>query len=59
MADLVAFSTDFRQFEQYLNVPGLDVCFTCVLPLHFPIFTFHLDSRYRQQLYIPYTPGMT
>lgn len=27
-ADFLTFSTDFRQFEQYLNVSGLDVCYT-------------------------------
>ena len=59
MADLVTFSTDFRQFEQYLNVPGLDVCCAYFFLSHFPIFTFDLDSRHRQQLCVSYTPGMT
>ena len=35
-ADFLIFSTDFRQFEQYLNVPGLDVCCTCVSLSHLP-----------------------
>src|SRR6266576_3247382 len=30
---LIVFSTDFRQFEQYLNVTGLDVSLTLHSPL--------------------------
>jgi hypothetical protein len=37
MTDPVVFSTDFRQFEQYLNVTGLDVCSPASL-YTFPMF---------------------
>ena len=43
MAYLVAFSTDFRQFEQYLNVPELHVCCTCVSLSYLP--DIHVRAR--------------
>ena len=53
-------STDFRQFEQYLNVSGLDVSCFLVAPSHFTMyltFKYTLDGRCWEQLHISHAPG--
>jgi hypothetical protein len=58
MADSVPRSTDFRQFEQYLNVTGVDVSWHMSDLLTSSVLIYKSDGRCWQQLYISHAPGM-